>query len=150
MLCVRGCVGGVAMLLILLHQRCKKSVRGSIFPDLCRRLYTNNATGGHGPGPPQLRWLRRLDVSIGSAAPPAEPVTEARKDQWNQRVSAVLLKCTRSQKKWGQVKVIHRLSTGFPQTRMTVYDIILRHPNENHSHLYSLHHHRYPIGYVTA
>ena len=32
-------------------------------------------------------------------------------------------------KKWGQIKVIHRLSTGYPQTRMTVYDIILHHPN---------------------
>ena len=140
----------MAMLLFLLYQRCKKSVRGSIFPDLCRKLYTNNATGGHGPGPPQPAPAPKLDVAVASRPPSAKPVTEARKDQQNQRVSSVLLKCTHSQKKWGQVKVIHRLSTGFPQTRMTVYDIILRRPNENHSHLYSLHHHRYPIGYATA
>ena len=74
---VRGCVGGVAKLLFLLCLRCQECVRGSIFPDLCSCVYTNNATTPSGPGPPQLRWLRRLDVVVVVTMPAAEPVTGA-------------------------------------------------------------------------
>jgi hypothetical protein len=131
---VEGCVGGVGtangaqrseLCCWWWCQRGKEKVRKSIFPDLCRKVYTNNATTPSGPGPPLPAPAPSLNAYIAAAMPSAEPVASAIKIQWNQQVSRVPLKCTRSQKKWGQIKVIHRLSTGYPQTRMTVYDTTL-------------------------